>query len=115
MWLMPIHPIGQDRKKGTLGSPYAVRDFMTVNPSLGTEADFKRLVEAAHARGMKVLIDIVAGHTAWDSVLMKNKSFASFIKSIGEKVDYMPGADYDKKRQEQITDYKDLIKDVGSK
>lgn len=75
LWLMPIHPIGQDRKKGTLGSPYAVRDFMTVNPSLGTEADFKRLVEAAHARGMKVLIDIVAGHTAWDSVLMKNKSF----------------------------------------
>ena len=47
--------------------------------------------------------------------LMKNKSFASFIKSIGEKVEYMPGADYDKKRQEQITDYKDLIKDVGSK
>jgi tripartite-type tricarboxylate transporter receptor subunit TctC len=47
--------------------------------------------------------------------LVKNKSFATFIKSIGEKVDYMNGADYDKKRQAQITEYKDLIKEVGSK
>jgi len=47
--------------------------------------------------------------------LMKNKSFAAFIKSIGEKIDYVPGADYDKKRQTQLTDYKNLIKEVGSK
>jgi len=75
LWLMPIHPIGQERKKGTWGSPYAVRDFMSVNPRYGTEADLKRLVEGAHARDMKVLLDIVAGHTAWDSVLMNRKGF----------------------------------------
>jgi glycosidase len=70
IWLMPIHPTGKDKQKGTLGSPYAVRDFDAVNPDFGTPAEFKQLVAAAHARGMKVFIDIVANHTAWDSNLI---------------------------------------------
>lgn len=75
IWLMPVHPIGELKKKGTIGSPYAVRDFYAVNPDYGTEADLKRLVAEAHKRGLKVIIDIVANHTAWDSVMMKNKAF----------------------------------------
>lgn len=75
LWLMPIHPIGQEKKKGTIGSPYAVRDFYAINPDYGTPADLKRLVAEAHKRGMKVIIDIVANHTAWDSVMMKNKAY----------------------------------------
>lgn len=70
LWLMPIHPIGAKMKKGTVGSPYAVRDYYAINPDYGTSEDFKRLVSGAHQRGMKVVIDIVAGHTAWDSVLI---------------------------------------------
>jgi cyclomaltodextrinase / maltogenic alpha-amylase / neopullulanase len=71
IWLMPIHPIGKLKAKGSLGSPYAVRDYDGVNPEFGTPEDLKRLIAAAHQRGMKVFIDIVANHTAWDSVLIE--------------------------------------------
>jgi len=75
VWLMPIHPIGQEKKKGTIGSPYAVRDYYAINPDYGTKEDLKHLIAEAHRRGMKVIIDIVANHTAWDSVLMKHPEF----------------------------------------
>ena len=75
LWLMPIHPIGQEKKKGTIGSPYAVRDYYGINPDYGTKADLQRLVSEAHRRGLKVVIDIVANHTSWDSVLMKHPDF----------------------------------------
>lgn len=75
LWLMPVHPIGQEKKKGSIGSPYAVRDYYAINPEYGTKEDFKRLITEAHRRGMKVIIDIVANHTSWDSVLMKNPEF----------------------------------------
>lgn len=75
LWLMPIHPIGQEKKKGSIGSPYAVRDYYAINPDYGTKEDLRRLVAEAHARGMKVIIDIVANHTSWDSVLMKEPDF----------------------------------------
>jgi len=75
LWLMPINPSGEKLRKGTLGSPYAIRDYYAINPDYGTEADFKRLVAEAHQRGLKVIIDIVANHTAWDSVLMQHPEF----------------------------------------
>jgi len=75
LWLMPIHPIGREKAKGTIGSPYAVKDYYAVNPDYGTSADLKRLVAEAHRRGLKVIIDIVVNHTAWDSVMMKNPAF----------------------------------------
>src|ERR1041384_977651 len=75
LWLMPIHPIGQLKKKGSIGSPYAVRDYYAINSDYGTKEDLKRLITAAHHRHMKVLIDIVANHTSWDSVMMKWPDF----------------------------------------
>ena len=75
LWLMPIHPIGEKMKKGAVGSPFAVRDFYAINPDYGTSDDFKRLVEEAHKRGLKVVMDIVAGQTSWDSVLMEHPDF----------------------------------------
>ncbi len=75
LWLMPIHPIGQEKKKGSVGSPYAVRDYYAINPDYGTKEDLKRLVAEAHRREMKVIIDIVANHTSWDSVMMKTPEF----------------------------------------
>ena len=71
LWLMPIHPTGEKMKKGSIGSPFAVRDFYAINPDYGTTNDFKRLIEEAHQRDMKVIVDIVAGQTSWDSVLME--------------------------------------------
>ncbi len=69
LWLMPIHPIGVKNRKGTLGSPYSVRDYYGVNPEFGTLEDLKRFVDAAHAQGMRVILDWVANHTAWDNPL----------------------------------------------
>src|SRR5689334_7426721 len=84
LWLMPIHPIGQEKKKGTVGSPYAVRDYYAINPDYGTEEDLKRLVAEAHKRGIKVIIDIVANHTAWDSVMMQHPEF--YKQDAGGKI-----------------------------
>ena len=69
IWFMPIHPIGVKGKKGSLGCPYANRDYRAVNPAYGTMADFKHLCDEIHARGMKVMIDVVYNHTSPDSVL----------------------------------------------
>lgn len=75
VWLMPINPIGEVRKKGSIGSPYAVRDYRDVNPAYGTKDDLRRLVGAAHRLGMKVILDVVFNHTSWDNVLMKTPEF----------------------------------------
>jgi cyclomaltodextrinase len=75
VWLMPIHPIGQVKRKGTLGSPYSVRDYYAINPDYGTKDDLKRLVAEAHRRHIRVIIDIVANHTSWDSVMMQTPEF----------------------------------------
>jgi glycosidase len=75
LWMMPIHPIGTKYRKGDFGSPYSIRDYYAIDPNYGTLADFKALVAGAHQRGMKVIMDLVANHTAWDSVMMSNKDF----------------------------------------
>ncbi len=75
LWLMPIHPTGEKFKKGTLGSPFAVRDFYAINPDYGTTNDFRELVDAAHGHHMRVVMDVVAGQTSWDSVLMQHPDF----------------------------------------
>jgi len=67
LWFMPITPIGEKNRKGTLGSYYSVKDYTAVNPEFGTLEDFKSLVKSAHAKGMHVIIDWVANHTAWDN------------------------------------------------
>ncbi len=69
IWLMPIHPIGEANRKGTLGSPYAVRDYRSVNPELGTEGQFRAFVDEAHRLGLKVILDWVANHSAHDNPL----------------------------------------------
>ena len=67
IWLMPIYPIGEDGRKGSLGSYYSIKDYTAVNPEFGTDDDFRAFVAAAHAMGMRVLLDWVANHTARDA------------------------------------------------
>ncbi|WP_237057139.1 alpha-amylase family glycosyl hydrolase [Microbulbifer sediminum] len=69
IWLMPIHPIGKENRKGTLGSPYSVKDYYGVNPEFGSLEDLKEFIDAAHALDMYVILDWVANHTAWDNEL----------------------------------------------
>jgi glycosidase len=66
LWFMPITPIGELNRKGSLGSYYSVKDYTGINPEFGTLEDFKQLVEEIHARDMYVILDWVANHTAWD-------------------------------------------------
>ena len=70
VWFMPIHPIGQLHKKGSLGCPYAIADYQEVNPEYGAKTDFARLIAHAHELGLKVMIDVVYNHTSHDSVLV---------------------------------------------
>ena len=67
LWFMPIHPISEVNRKGTLGSYYAVNDYKGVNPEFGTLDDFKSVVDKAHELGMKVIIDWVPNHTGCDN------------------------------------------------
>ncbi len=68
LWFMPVTPIAQKNKKGTLGSYYACSDYTAVNPEFGTLEEFRELVAQAHRLGFKVIMDWVANHTGWDHV-----------------------------------------------
>ena len=71
LYLLPINPIGETARKGTLGSPYSIKDYYAINPELGTLDDFKHLLEYAHSLDMKVMIDVVLNHTSRDADLVK--------------------------------------------
>lgn len=72
IWLMPIHPIGE---LNAIGSPYAVRDYLQVNPEYGTLEDLRELVKEAHHRDMAVILDWVGNHTAWDHPWIQSKAW----------------------------------------
>jgi glycosidase len=74
LWIMPIHPIGVKNRKGGMGSYYSVKDYTDVAPEYGTKLDFKALVDKAHSLGIKVLIDWVANHSAWDNKWLEHHS-----------------------------------------
>jgi len=98
LWLMPIHPIGEQNRKGgenannyiaepgsgSLGSPYSAKDYKGVNPEFGTLEDFKSLVNRAHELGMKVILDWVANHTAFDSKWTEEHREFFLLDSLGE-------------------------------
>jgi cyclomaltodextrinase len=69
LWLMPIHPIGALHRKGPEGSPYSIADHRAVDPALGTMDDLRDLVTVAHRHGLRVLMDFVGNHGAWDGVV----------------------------------------------
>lgn len=64
---MPVYPISKYKRKGLLGSCYAVKDHKEINPEFGTSEDFKQMVDNAHDMGFKVLLDWVAAHTGCDN------------------------------------------------
>ncbi|NUM70984.1 MAG: alpha-glucosidase C-terminal domain-containing protein [Ignavibacteriaceae bacterium] len=75
IWLMPVFPIGELKSAGEMGSPYSVRNYREVNPEFGNLADLRELVTKAHDRGMAVILDWVANHTAWDNPWISNKDW----------------------------------------
>ena len=83
LWLMPIYPICEVNKKGSMGSPYAAYDFEAVNPKYGTLKDMKNFVKKAHKNGLKVILDFVPDHTGWESKWMKEHP-EYFVKKDGK-------------------------------
>ena len=96
VWLMPIHPIGELHRKGSMGSPYANRDYRSIDPALGDMADLEALVEAAHEQGMRLIIDVVYNHTSPDSTLWREHP-----EFFWKKADGTPG--------NHVGDWSDII------
>jgi glycosidase len=90
VWFMPIHPIGKNGRKGSLGSPYSISDYRGVNPEYGTRDDFGRLIERSHALGMKVMIDVVYNHTSRDSALLREHPEFFHMDAEGKPVSTVP-------------------------
>jgi glycosidase len=93
LWLMPVHPIGEINRKGGMGSHYSVRDYKDVNPDYGNMEDFKRLVRTAHENDMKVIIDWVANHSAFDNIWTK-KHLEYYLLDTAGKVQPPLGTDW---------------------
>ena len=74
IYLMPIYPVGVLK---AVNSPYCVKDYLAINSDFGTLTDLRALIDGAHSRGMAVLLDWVANHTAWDNAWISNKSWYS--------------------------------------
>jgi glycosidase len=71
LWFMPIHPIGEKKRKGSLGSYYSIKDYYGINPEFGTLENFRALVQKIHEMDMHLIIDLVANHTAWDNPMIE--------------------------------------------
>lgn len=114
IWLMPVQPSGKVHRKGSLGSPYAIRDYRAVDPAQGTPEDFRRLTEDIHKRGMKCIIDVVYHHTSPDSRLAAehpewfyHKEDGSFGNQVGDWWDVI---DLDFNRRELWDELIDTLK-----
>ena len=113
LWLMPIHPIGEKNRKGSLGSYYAVKDYKAVNPEFGTMDDFKELVNQAHELGMYVILDWVANHTAWDNAWVNDHPDWYSKDRKGEMVSphgWTDVADLDYKNMEMRAEMQDALR-----
>ena len=80
LWLMPIYPIGELNRKGTLGSYYAIKDYCAVNPEFGTMEDFDNFLTVAHEMGFRVILDWVANHTAPDHAWVTEKPADWYVR-----------------------------------
>ncbi|MBQ9328895.1 MAG: alpha-amylase [Solobacterium sp.] len=104
IYLLPIHPSGTIHRKGSMGSPYAIQDYRAVDPVQGTKEDIEHLAHAIHARGMKLMIDVVYNHTSPDSVLANTHPEWFYHKndgSLGNRVgDWWDVVDLDYSNQE---------------
>ncbi len=111
IYLMPIHEIGVKNRKGTWGSPYAIKDYYSISKDLGTKEDFLSLINATHKSGMRIIMDMVFNHTSPDSVLLEQHPEFYFYREgkLGNRVgDWSDIIDLDTHRE----DTQDYLVDV---
>ncbi|MBI9008834.1 MAG: alpha-amylase [Tenericutes bacterium] len=84
VYLLPIHPIGEVGKKGSLGCPYSIKDYRAIASELGTMEDFQELIDEVHERKMKIMMDVVYNHSSNDSVLLEKHPEYFYRNALGE-------------------------------
>ncbi len=107
IYLMPIHPIGELKRKGIMGSPYAIKDYYGISQDLGTLADFKNLIADIHKLDMQIIIDMVFNHTSPDNVLLNEHEDYYYHKNgkLGNRCgDWSDIIDLDTSKEE-VQDY----------
>ena len=99
LWLMPIQPIGKRNRKGRLGSYYSIDDYEAVNPEFGDLDALRALVRDAHRLGMRVMLDWVANHTAWDHPWTRDHKDWYKLDAHGEiyPVTFAEGTDHEER------------------
>lgn len=109
LWLMPIHPISEEKRKGSMGSYYAVDDYKKVNPEFGTDEDLRSLIQQAQEMDMYVILDWVANHTGWGNPWInehpgwythRNDTIIHPLNESGELTDWYDVADLNYENQE---------------
>ena len=113
IYLMPIHEIGIKNRKGTWGSPYAIKDYYSISKDLGTKEDFISLINATHKMGMKIIMDMVFNHTSPDSVILENHPEYYFYRNgkLGNRVgDWSDIIDLDTNREDTQTYLLDVLR-----
>ena len=113
IYLMPIHEIGIKNRKGTWGSPYAIKDYYSISKDLGNKEDFLSLINATHKMGMKIIMDMVFNHTSPDSVMLEKHPAYYFYKDgeLGNRVgDWSDIIDLDTNREDTQTYLLDVLK-----
>ena len=84
VYLLPFHPIGEVARKGSVGSPYSIKDYYAIDSLHGDLDDFITLRNEINKRGMELMIDIVFNHTSRDSKLLKEKPDWFYKNEKGE-------------------------------
>lgn len=74
VYLLPIHKIGVLNKKGSLGCPYSISDYFSVDPAIGSMDDLKMLINSLHDNKMQIMLDMVFNHTSRDNVFLEEHS-----------------------------------------
>jgi glycosidase len=91
LWLMPIQPVGLQHRSGSLGDPYAVRDFLAIDPALGTPEDMRALVDDAHAQGLRVILDWTLNRSSIDNPLTEQRPEWFQRDASGRVTYHVPG------------------------
>lgn len=113
IYLMPIHEIGKVNRKGTFGSPYAIKDYFSISKDLGTKEDFVDLVNTTHKLGMRIIIDMVFNHTSPDNVLVKEHPEFYIYKNgkLGNRVgEWSDIVDLDTNREDTQNYFLEVLK-----
>lgn len=113
IYLMPIHEIGVKNRKGTWGSPYAIKDYYSISKDLGSKEDFVSLINMIHTLGMKIIMDMVFNHTSPDSVVLEQHPEYYFYRDgkLGNRVgDWTDIIDLDTNREDTQNYLVDVLK-----